>query len=113
MALLRSLKPRLSKILLQGLRHAEPFDCLTQNVDAFVKLMGGNELTGAMRDADVARTKDNGVRAEHDHAWRFGAKSHGARRVAGCLFEKLNQKRIRARFETLVCARRVDLANEI
>ena len=33
--------------------------------------------------------------------------------VAGCLFEKLNQRRIGGRFETFIRARSVDLANKI
>ena len=66
-----------------------------------------------MRDAYVARAKDDGIRAERHHARRFGAKSHGARRVAGYLFQKLNQSGIGTRFEAFICARRVDLTDEI
>src|SRR5712692_1081725 len=73
-------------------------------VNAFVKFRNRNELAGAMRDADVARAEHDRIGAERDHARRFGAEGHGARRVAGCLFEKLNQRRVGGRFEALVRA---------
>src|SRR5713226_8122688 len=74
------------------LNDAEPFDCLTQNIDILLELIYGHEFAGAMRDADVARAEHNGVGSQRDHARRFGAKGHRARRIAGCLFEKLDQR---------------------
>jgi len=89
----RLMRARLAWLwLFWRLNDAEPFDCLTQNVDAFVELIDGNELARAMCDADVARAEHNGVGSQRDHARRFGAKGHRARRIAGCLFEKLNQR---------------------
>jgi hypothetical protein len=92
---------------------AESFDCQTQNLDAFVELIDGNELTGAMRDANVAWAKDDGVRTQSDHAGGFGAKGERARSLGGLLFEKVNQRRVRSRFEGLIRARGDDLTNEI
>ena len=45
-----------------------------QNMDAIAKLIDGNKLTGAVRDANVAGTEDDCIGAQRDHAWGFGAE---------------------------------------
>src|SRR5260370_11651184 len=91
--------------------HAKSCDCLAEDIEAFVKLIGGNELTPAMRDADVARAKDDGVGAERDHARSLGAESPPAPGVARCPFQKLNQSPLRGRFATFLRPRPPQLTN--
>src|SRR2546430_444672 len=93
--------------------HTESFDSQSQNSDAFSKLIDGNKLAGSMRDPYVAGAEYNRVGAKCDHARRFGAERYCARDVAGRLFKKPDQRRICARFETLIGAGGFDLADEI
>src|SRR5260221_9250706 len=75
------------------LLHAEVFDGVLKDADAFVELIYGNEFAGAMGHADVSGAKDDGLRAEIDQARRFGTERDRARFFArGCL-KKLYQKR--------------------
>ena len=62
---------------------AKPLDCLLEDLHASLKFANRNKLAGAMRDANVARTKDHSLRAKFSHLCRFSAESYSAGLVSG------------------------------
>ena len=84
-----------------------------KNSCAGVQLVKGDEFACAMRDTYIAWAEDYGFRAERNHLRRFRAEGYRAGRVAGCLFQKTNKRRIRARLHSFVQPERSYLAGEI
>ena len=66
-------------------------NCLRENLGTALELSYGHKFAGAMGNADIPRTEDDGFGAQANHAGRFSAEGDRARRFAGALLEKSYQ----------------------
>src|SRR4051812_16201551 len=86
---------------------------MPQNLNTAIQLINGNEFAGAMRDTNVAGTKDDSLGAQRNHARSLGAECDSAGRFAGCLLEACNEWRASWGRETIVGARSIHFTYEI
>ena len=82
-----------SQVLIEIIREsqAEPKNRIFENVDRCGEFVNRHELAGAMRDANVAGAKHDGLGAQRDHAGGFSAEGDCAGRLVCGLGEEFNQ----------------------
>src|SRR5439155_20154352 len=105
-------------LLIPGLRcfthpHTIVTDSLTQDFDAAIELVNGNELARAMRHPNISRAEHNCFRAQLNHLWRLCAEGNCTARFLRELLQQANQIRAGRRFNTVVGSAGIDLTREV
>ena len=88
-------------------------NCPAEDFRALFEFLNRNKFAGPVGDPNIAGAKNDGFRAERDHAGSFGAESYRAGGFAGSLFQELNDRRPGLNLKTIIRAGRVDFTDKL